>query len=87
MEVGEFVVAGIGDLFFTQVGGKGVGDEDGFGEGPVEADLLHVAGVFDADVGDAEQPTRLGGVHGAVSQGNIGLESKQHPEHFVVELD
>ena len=86
VEVGEFVVAWVADLFAAEVEVEGVGDEDGFGEGPVEAHLLHVAGVFDADVGDAEQPACLGGVHGAVPQGNIGLESKQHPKHFVVEL-
>ena len=87
MQIGELVVAGVGDLLGAEVEVEGVGDEDGFGEGFVEADLLHVAGVFDTDVGDAEQPARLGGVHGAVAQGDVGFESKQHPEHFVVELD
>ncbi len=85
VEVGKFVVAGVADLPGAEVEVEGVGHEDGFGEGFVEADLLHVAGVFDTDVGDAEQPTRLGGVHGAVPHCNIGLESKQHPKQFEVE--
>ncbi len=85
VEVGEFVVAGVADLLGAEVEVEGVGHEDGLGEGPVEAHLLHVACVFDADVGDAEQPARLCGVHGAVPQGNIWLELKQHPKHFEVE--
>ena len=86
VEVGEFMIAGVADLPAAEVEVEGVGDEDGFGEGFVKPDLLHVACVFNTDVGDAEQPAGLGGVHGAVAQGNIGLEPKQHPNHFQVEL-
>ena len=86
MEVGEFVVAGVGDLFFAEVEVKGVGDEDGFCKGLVEADLFHVAGVFDADVRDTEQPAHLCRVHGTVAKGYVGPGFKKHPKHPVIEL-
>ena len=79
------MVAVVGDLFFAKGEGEGVGGEDGFGEGLVEADLLHVAGVFNADVGNAEQPAHLGSVHGAVAQGKVGFKGAKYPEHLEVE--
>ena len=87
MEVGEFVVAGVADLFFTEIGMKGFGNEDGPGKGFVEAHLLHVAGVFDADVWDAKQPACLGGIHGAVAEGQVRFILKQHAEHPEIEPD
>jgi len=81
MEVGEFVVAGVTDLLFSQVKVKGSGDEYGFGEGLIEPDLFHIAGIFHADVGDTEEPAHLGGVDGAVTEGHIRPEAEQHPEH------